>query len=281
MKREESTVRSPDGLDLFWRAWLPEGAPKGALLFVHGLGEHSGRYRNPADYFVPRGWACYGLDYRAHGRSPGRKVHINAFDDFLADVGAAHDLVLRRHAGSKTFLVGHSQGGLISILYALRRPQDLPGVVISSPALGIHPSSQPNAVLKAAAGVISKLAPGLLIPNGLDATKISHDKAVVDAYVNDPLVSTKVSARWFTEFLGAIDAAWADAGKLRVPMLLMQSGEDRLVDPEATRRWAARAPKDKVEFVWWEGLYHEMFNEPEKEKVFARVEAWLEGRLAG
>jgi len=102
---------------------------------------------------------------------------------------------------------------------------------------------------------------------------------VVKAYVNDPLVSRRVSARWFTEILAAQEVALANAPRLAVPALVMQSGADRLVDGAATRSWAAAAPAALVEFVEWEGLYHEMFNEPEKETVFARTERWLERRL--
>lgn len=277
---EEGFVRTPDGLDLFWRSWLPEGEARGTLLFVHGLGEHSGRYRNPVDYFAPRGWRCYAFDYRAHGRSPGAKVHIERFDDFLTDLETLRGLVAERHPKGPLVVVGHSQGGLITLLDAIRRPRGLAGVVVSSPFLGIAPPSRPSAALKAVATVLSRLTPTVKFPNGVDPKLVSRDKAVVDAYVHDPLVSAKVSARWFTEALAALDRAHAEAGMLRVPALVMQAGADGLVDPDATREWVARAPERLVEYVGWEGLYHELFNEPERERVFERMEGWLDARLS-
>ncbi len=114
----------------------------------------------------------------------------------------------------------------------------------------------------------------------MDPAYLSHDAEVVEAYVGDPLVSTKVSARWFTEVLAAHQAPGRRRARLAVPALVMQSGSDRLVDPAATRGWAAAAPAGLVEYVEWEGLYHEMFNEPEKETVFAHMERWLDQRLA-
>jgi len=108
---------------------------------------------------------------------------------------------------------------------------------------------------------------------------LSRDPKVPEAYIADPLVSTTVSARWFTSVLRAHADTMARASTLALPALVMQSGDDRLTDPAATRSWASRAPSDLVEYVEWEGLYHEMFNEPEKEQVFARVEAWLRKQL--
>ncbi|MCA9772954.1 MAG: lysophospholipase [Myxococcales bacterium] len=279
--REEGFVRTPDGLDLFWRSWIPAAAPKGVLLFVHGLGEHSGRYGNPVAHFAPRGWVCYAFDYRGHGKSPGGRVHVNAFDEYLSDLSTVHGLVRDRQRGRPVFVVGHSQGGLITLRYAIRHPRDLPGVVVSSPFLGVAPAARPSAALKAVAAVLSRVAPTIKFPNGVDPKLICRDKAVVDAYVNDPLVSNKVSARWFTEALGALDRAHAEAGMLRVPALVMQAGADGLVDPEATREWVSRAPERFVEYVGWEGLYHELFNEPERERVFERMDRWLGERLGG
>ncbi len=267
-------LQTADAPALAWRGWVPE-APRAALLFVHGLAEHSGRYQRTAGNFAERGFACYGFDLRGHGSSQGRRVHIKSFDDYLTDLHAALFLVRARHRALPCFLVGHSMGGLITIRAVLAKPGDVAGAVVSSPLLAPHPSAVPSRATRMAAGLLSKVAPGLLIPSGLDSSALSRDQAVVDAYVADPLVSSKVSARWFTATMGAAAQARAQAPALRTPMLLMQSGADRLVDPEATRRWAEAAPPQHLQFVWWDGFYHEMFNEPERQRVFDRVEEWL------
>jgi alpha-beta hydrolase superfamily lysophospholipase len=272
-------MKAADGLEPFWRGWIPE-APAAVLLFVHGLSEHSGRYIRTASHFAGRGLACYAPDLRGHGSSQGLRVHVNRFDDYLADVGAGLSLLQERYAGLPIFLLGHSMGGLIVIRYVLAQPAAVKGAVVSSPLLGFNPEADASAVMKFAARALSVLAPRTLVSSGLDPNTLCHDKEVVDAYIKDPLVSRKVSARWYVEVSAAMADAFTHAGSLQVPMLLMQSGADRLVDPEATRRWARAAPERLVRFVWWDGFFHEMLNEPERAQVLARVDAWLEEQLA-
>ena len=127
--------------------------------------------------------------------------------------------------------------------------------------------------------ILSVVAPRLLVDSDLDTDTISRDPEVVKAYIDDPLISQKVSARWYREILKAIKKAHTNAVSLKTPMLLMQSGADRLVDPAAPDRWAEAAPAELVESVRWEGLYHEMFNEPEKDQVRAKVIEWLDKNL--
>jgi len=280
VKKETDRLNTEDGVELFWRSWVPE-KPAGVLLIVHGLAEHSGRYERTASHFAERGLACYGFDLRGHGRSEGRRAHVDRFADYLADVQAIRSLVARNHPGLPCFYLGHSMGGLIVVLRVLDNPSELNGAIVSSPLLAPHPSAEPSAVTKLASGLLSKLAPRMLISSGLDTSALSHDASVVEAYVNDPLVSKKVSARWFTTTMEAAARARQGAPGLKVPVLLMQSGDDRLVAPDATRLWAGAAPQKLVEFEWWDGFYHEMFNEPERARVFARVDRWLGERLPG
>jgi len=189
-------------------------------------------------------------------------------------------MVRGRHPELPVFVVGHSHGGLIVLRYALASPEGLPGMVVNSPFLAIHPSARPSTVKAWAARIFVHLVPGLLQPSTVDPTGVSRDPAVVEAYKNDPLVSSTLSLGWYRALLEAQADVTARAAQLRVPTLIMASGADRLVDVEATRRFAARAPSELVEFVEWKGLYHESFNEPEKEQVFRRMESWLEARRA-
>ncbi|MBT8058406.1 MAG: lysophospholipase [Gammaproteobacteria bacterium] len=282
VSRDRGRIATEDGLELVWRSWTPE-APCGVIAIVHGLAEHGGRYRETGEAFARAGWAVYACDLRAHGLSPdppgSGRVHVKRFSDFSRDVDALLGLVREHHSELPLFILGHSMGGLISIRYALDKPRDLAGAIISSPALGIHPDSKPPPALRLLVRVLSVLAPRLRVDTELDPKAISRDPAVVQAYVDDPLVSSRVSARWYAEFLKTMKQTHRDAASLGVPMLLMQSGDDRLVDPEAARSWAALAPQGKVELHVWEGLYHEMFNEPEKERVRERVQTWLRERV--
>jgi len=200
---------------------------------------------------------------------------VDRFDEFLTDLRAVHRLVRDACPGLPLFLIGHSQGGLITLRYTLAHPEDLTGIVVSSPFLGLHPDARPNALLRFVAHLLSAVAPRLMLSKPPDASLLSRDPEVGEAYLADPLVSRSVSARWFTEVMAVHRDTLERAGELRARTLVMQSGADRLADPEATRAWADAGPADLVDYVEWEGFYHEMFNEPEQERVFDRVEEWL------
>jgi len=277
-------VRTSDDLELVWQAWVPE-KPRGAVVIVHGLAEHSGRYRDTAEFLSSRGWAVFTGDLRGHGLSPdvpgAGRVHIRRFVDYFNDVDAFIDRARKTCEDLPLFLLGHSMGGLITVRYALERPSGLAGVVVSSPALGTHPDFQPPLVLKLLVGLLSRLAPKLLVKSELQADAVSRDPAVVKAYLDDPLISQQVSVRWYSEMLKAMKTSHREAHALSVPMLLMQSGADRLVDPAAPGRWAAMAPPTLVELVSWDGFYHEMLNEPEKQRVRERIVDWLERTVSG
>ena len=280
MKREEGWIESAEGNRLFWRRHSPEEDPRAVLLVVHGLAEHSGRYLHVLDHFADAGFDCWAHDYRGHGQSPGLRVHVREFDEFLTDLAAARQLVRHAQPDLPLFLVGHSQGGLIVLREALTNPQGLEGIVVSSPFLGMHPDAAPPAALHMVANIVSTFAPKMMFSKVAEPSALSRDPKVPEAYIADPLVSTTVSARWFTSVMRAHADTHARASSLSLPALVMQSGDDRLTDPAATRSWVSHAPADLVDYVEWEGLYHEMFNEPEKEEVFARVELWLGERLS-
>jgi alpha-beta hydrolase superfamily lysophospholipase len=271
-----------DGLELHWQSWTPAN-PVGTVVIIHGLAEHGGRYGETAEAFAASGWAVYAGDLRGHGRSPdvpgAGRVHVRRFTDYFEDVASFVDQARADWPVIPLFLLGHSMGGLITLSYVLRSPAGLAGAVISSPALGVHPDFRPPALLRLLVSVLDRLAPRLRFTSDLDTSAISRDPEVVRAYLDDPLVSSKVSARWYAEMLRAMGRAHAEAPTLQVPLLLMQSGSDRLVDPAAPARWARAAPAGQVELVQWEGLYHEMFNEPEKRQVRRRALEWLQWRL--
>ena len=278
-RAEEGRVDSTGGLTLPWSSRLPE-APRAALLFVHGLAEHRGRYAHVLAHFSDRGFAAYALDTRGHGQSPGLRVHVESFHEFADDVAAMQALVAARHPGLPLILVGHSQGGLVVLHHALRRPQGVAGIVLSSPFLGIHPRSRPGPLRRALAFLVTPLAPRLLQPSSVNTDRLSHDPAVGPAYRADPLVSRTVSLRWYAALQEAFDFVGSNAGALAVPALVLASPDDALADPAATRRFLTVAPAARAEAEWYPGLYHELFNEIEKPRVFARVEQWLDLRLA-
>jgi lysophospholipase len=248
------------------------------VLVVHGLAEHSGRYGLTAAALNDAGFAVHAVDYRGHGRSEGRRVHVDDVDDYVADVRAALEEVRRRHPGVPVFLLGHSQGGLIALKLALDDPAAIDGLVVTSPFLAVHPASRPSALVRTLARVMLRLAPRRPMPTSIDVRLLSRDATVGEAYARDPLVSHAASAGWLRAVGQAQRDVRARAPRLRVPTLLMAAGSDRLVDPEATRQFAREAAPDAVEFAWWDGFYHEILNDEGREEVLARIVRWLTSR---
>ena len=276
MDHSEGSFPGHGGLELYYQRWRPEGRPCAALAVVHGFGEHSGRYGNVVDWFVPRGFAVYAFDLRGHGHSPGQRGHVDSFAEYRGDVRAFLDLVSREEPSRPLFLLGHSQGGLIVLNYVLHDPSDLSGVVACSPALSRLPISPLLALLSRP---LSKIWPRFSAEVGLDVTSLSRDPAVVQAYVDDPLVHGKATARLGTELMAAVEWTHAHAADMALPCLIIHGCSDQLCLSDASQAFYERitfADKERYEY---EGHYHELFNDLDKEIVLADVEAWLQARL--
>jgi alpha-beta hydrolase superfamily lysophospholipase len=276
MMHFEGTFRGYGGLELYYQHWRPEATPRAVLVVVHGYGEHSGRYGNVVDWFVPRGYAVYALDMRGHGRSAGKQGYVESYSEYRADVAAFLDLVCSEEPDREVFLLGHSQGGLTVLDYVLHDSTGLAGVVASGPVLcppGISP------VLLQLSRLLSNVWPGLTLTTGLDASALSRDRAVVDAYVNDPLVHGKGTPRLSTEVMDTAEWTQSHASDMALPCLIVHGGADRLCAPEASRRFFENVTFADKEHIEYEGYYHEVFNDLGKEKVLADVEAWLDRHL--
>jgi alpha-beta hydrolase superfamily lysophospholipase len=272
----EGTFSGHEGLELYYQRWHPEGVPKAVLAIVHGHGEHSGRYGNVVGWFVPRGYAVYAFDLRGHGRSPGPRGHIERWDVLREDLQAFLALVHEHEAGRAVFLMGHSLGGLIALEYVLHNSEGLAGVVASGPLLS-EPGISP--FLIALSKVLSRIVPRLALKSGLDTTALSRDPAVVAAYVGDPLVHSFGTARMGAELVRAVEWTQAHAADLALPTLLVHGAEDRLCPPEGSRIFFENVTFADKERQVYEGYYHEVYNDVDKERVLAAVEAWIERHL--
>ena len=277
MHTRAMTLTTDDGLTLHTRHWPAAAPARGQVLLVHGLGEHIGRYAHVGAALNAAGWDVLGGDQRGHGSSQGPRGDLPTPDALLRDLARVIDAV--RSAGQPFVLLGHSMGGLIAARFAAEalaaqpaawsRPLD--GLVLSSPALdaGLSP------VQKLALALAETLAPGLAVGNGLKPDWISRDPAVVQAYAADPLVHDRITAR-LTRFIVAAGTRVIDeAMNWRLPTLLMWAEADRCVAPRGSEAFAAAAPANVVATRPWPGLYHEIFNEPEKTEVLAVLTEWL------
>jgi alpha-beta hydrolase superfamily lysophospholipase len=247
------------------------------LLVVHGLGEHCGRYMNVVDHFVPLGYAVYGLDHIGHGKSAGEREMVESFADFADTLMIYRDMIAEWQKGKPIFLLGHSMGGAISAFCLLDHQEDFNGAVLSAPLVAIGEGVSPLSITMSK--VLSRIAPKLGLV-AVDVDLVSRDKDVVKAYVDDPLIfHGKTPSRLGAEMLAAMERITAEAGRIRLPFILVQGGADALVDPAGARMLVEKASSEDRTLKTYEGLYHEVFNEPEKEMVLKDVEAWLETHI--
>lgn len=264
-------LTSADGTVLFVSDYLlPVSQARGSVVILHGLGEHCGRYRHIAQFFNELGLSVRCYDHRGHGRSQGARGDVVNGDPMLLDAQIVIDDFAAQFQ-QPPFLMGHSMGGLFAARFALSRVSPLRGLILSSPALALRLSRLQRLLLD----VLHKVAPRLGVPNGLDPDFLSHDRAIVAAYLADPLVHNKISARLLASMLRAVAACEAQAATLQIPALLLIAGDDRLVDPEGSMRFARHAPSGMAELKLYPGFFHEIFNEPEQARPFADLAQWL------
>ena len=266
------------GLKLYYQGWQPDQNPKAVLLILHGLAEHSGRYKNVVDYFIPLGYAVYGYDQRGHGKSPGARCYVDRFQDLVVDLNTFVTMVNKFHPGLKVFLMGHSIGATVAVTYSVQYPDAVAGLILSGAVL--KPGESITPLMKIMALVLSVLFPRMGV-SPLDSSTISRDKAVAIAYDNDPLVYRgKIPARMGAEALNIMEKYLPPRlGEIELPLLIMHGGEDRLSNKEGSIfLYKGAASTDKILKIY-EGLYHEIYNEPERAQVFADVETWLARHL--
>lgn len=263
-----TTFQSTDGTELVLRSWAPTGGPRAAVVVLHGLAEHSGRYEHVGAHLAAAGMAVSAVDFRGFGRSGGARAFVRSFDEYLDDTGEA----VRRAGefGVPVVLLGHSMGGLVALRYAQEREgADL--LVLSAPSLdAVVPPLK-----RAAARMLRRVIPRLSLPNGITGDQLSTDPSVGEAYFADPLVYTKTTASLGGAFLEAM--AQASSAGVPVPALVVHGGEDTLVP---TRISAPLAAEPNVERVVLPGLRHEVLNEEGGTKALGVVTDWIGRRLS-
>ncbi|MBP7784926.1 MAG: lysophospholipase [Firmicutes bacterium] len=296
----EETLKTQDGIELFCRVWLP-GGPSGAndagadsgagtgsgatagagrvralVVICHGQGDHSGRHAHVAQFFAERGYAVYAYDHRGQGKSGGVRGHVDRWTQYYDDLWLVIRTAKERHSGLKLFIIGQSMGGLLALGYAARRPKTVTGVIVSSPGF-VYLEKVPLWKM-ALAPVVSWIAPRMAFETGIQAEHISRDPAVVAAYKSDKIRYPKVTARYYVEWDRATRAVFEESKSFAVPCLFMPAGADQIISAQATVDFYNNDPHPDKKLVVWEGLYHDIFNEPEKEKVLETAAAWIAER---
>lgn len=267
-----------DGLTLLRRQWLPAGTASGVVVMIHGFTEHSGRYAELAGELNLAGLAMETLDLRGHGRSDGRRAWIVEFDDFLSDLDQYHGLLRSEWAKVPLFLLGHSMGGLVAARWASLRPEAVEGVILSAPALA--PGKAVFPWLRQLAPLVGFFFPRLRLA-AMGSSRLSRDPAVVQAFRDDPLVvHDRFPLRSGTEMLRAMRQVFRNSRRLTSPLLVLHGTGDVVTAPEGSQALLALAGSTDKTIKLYEGLYHDLFHEPERRQVTADLIDWLKARIA-
>jgi alpha-beta hydrolase superfamily lysophospholipase len=264
----------PSGKTAFYN-FDAQGEARAAILLVHGLGEHAGRYADWAGRFNERGVTWLSFDLPGHGRSEGRWGVIPSPEKVYDTIDIILEEMKEAYQGVPLFLYGHSLGGGIVLNYLIKRRPAVTGAIVTSPWLIL--SETPPAIKMLLANVAGSLMPGMTQPSGLKTEYLSRDPEVVRAYCNDPLVHGLISAglyRWMTI---AAEETMTRASEINVPLLLAHGRDDMITSPSGSVRIAGSAPKATLKL--WDGGYHELHNDPLQEEHFDFITEWMDTLL--
>jgi alpha-beta hydrolase superfamily lysophospholipase len=277
MTRAERSFDGVGGVRIVYDVWTPDAAPRAVVVVSHGLGEHARRYDHVAQRFGEAGLVTYALDHRGHGRSGGKRVVVRDITEYTGDFATLVGIASREHPGLKRIVLGHSMGGGIVFAYGVERPDDYDMMVLSGPAVAAQDQVSPFTAV--VAKLVGSVLPGLPA-QALDVDAISRDPAVVAAYKADPLVHHgKVPAGIGRALLQVGETMPRRAPALTAPLLVVHGSEDRLIPVAGSGRLVEYVGSADVELKVYPGLYHEVFNEPERDQVLDDVVSWITARL--
>ncbi|GED70557.1 phospholipase YtpA [Brevibacillus reuszeri] len=263
---------------MFKHKW-PSQNQRGAVVLVHGTGEHHGRYEHVAAYLNEQGWTVYTGDLPGWGRATGARGHIDSFSQYIETARMWTEEALKDISGEyPVFIMGHSLGGLIAARFVqvFERRHELSGLILTSPCMQLKlvvPEWKAQV-----ARWLDRVWPTLTIPNGITPDMVSRDEQVQAAYKSDPLNYPKVSVRWFQELERAMTRAWEERGKLDIPVLIMQAGDDTIINADAVERFAEGIGPHAT-FQRIAGLRHEILNEPERDKILRQIGEWMNEKI--
>lgn len=262
---------------LYYRHWPALGAAKAVVLLVHGLGEHCQRYEHLAEYLNQHGYALSSMDLPGHGKSEGERGHIDSFDHYQDAVLKLHEITQSTFPSTPIVLLGHSMGGLIATRLLLKHEDKFAAAMLSGAA--IQSPQEPPAWQVAIIKAIGKFLPKMKML-ALDASRVSRDPTVVEKYMNDPLISKgKLSAQFLVGMTNGMQECKDHANKITLPLLIMHGSADVMTAPAGSELLFDSVSSDDKQLKLYDGLYHEIFNEPEYESIFAEVVNWIEPRV--
>ena len=277
MTRAERNFDGLGGVRIVYDVWTPETPPCAVVVLAHGISEYARRYDHVAQRFADAGLVTYALDHRGHGRSGGKRMQVRDISEYTADFDTLVGIATREHPGLKCIVLGHSMGGGIVFAYGVERPDNYDMMVLSAPAVAAQ--EQVGRLMAVVAKVLGVVLPGLPV-RGIDVDAISRDPEVVSAYKTDPLVyQRRIPAGIGRALLQVGETMPRRAPALTAPLLVVHGSADRLIPVEDSRRLVDCVGSTDVTLKVYPGLYHEVFNEPERDRVLDDVVSWIVQRL--
>ena len=278
MEHIEASFKGDKDLIIYYQAWIPENS-KAVVQVVHGFAEHSGRYMNVVNKLAPLGYAIYATDHRGHGKSEGKRNYVDSFNQYIEDEKIFYDLIKIKHPNLPIFMLGHSMGSMIALIFTEKYESLLRGLILSGTGTGAGESISKS--LKLIVKILARIAPKKYINPGLEADKLSHDPEVVLAYENDSLVNAdKITIRLGWELMKSFENFESLTGNLKLPLLVQCGAEDTLIKGSEDTLKNAFNMKDRTILIY-KGLYHEVYNETkeEREKVLDDLSNWLDNHF--
>lgn len=275
MQHDEDFFVGRNGEKIYRQWWLPSGEAEAVILIVHGLAEHSGRYRPLVHHFVPMGYAVYGFDHQGHGRSGGIRCHADCLEDFTENLQRMVLWIKEQQPGKKLILFGHSMGGLITANYLIDHQNEVDEAILSAPAM--VSSVRPTTWQKVKVGLLHRIRPRAEFRT-LEPQGVSRDPDVVQSYSSDPLVHRGPMSIGLSLVLGnAMSRVRDKAQAITLPLLVVQGGQDLLVDPQGAKTLFKIVSSKRKQLKYYPDAYHELLNEPEAPQVLELMENWLAG----
>lgn len=273
---KEGSFAGAEGYRIFTRSWdPPTGSPRAVLVIVHGFNSHSGHYLWAGEQFAKGGLAVYAIDLRGRGRSEGDRYHVDHIDDYTRDVDTLVEQAKAEHPGLPVFLLGHSAGGVVSCVYTLDHQAKLAGLICESFA---HELPAPGIALAAIKG-LSHIAPNAHILK-LDNNGFSRDPKVVEMLNNDPFVKDEVQP---TETIAAMlrgnDRLKEGFARITLPVFILHGTLDRVTKPSGSQHFYDHAGSSDKTLKLYEGHYHDLLSDLDKELVLADIQQWIDARI--
>jgi alpha-beta hydrolase superfamily lysophospholipase len=268
--------RTSDGLNIQGHHWKVD-APIAAVGFVHGMGEHGARYAHVAAAFAEAGIASMAYDRRGHGQSDGERGHTISFEAFIEEIKSLVTQLKRIYPGIPVFLYGHSMGGNLVLNYLIDEKVEVDGVIASAPWIEL--AFKPSPFKIQMGKLVRSLAPAMKMKNDLNPKHISRDPEMVQAYISDPLVHDKITPNTGVFMLDRASTLQSYAGDIEVPLLIMHGTGDQIISYKAAHAFAERVT-GPISFKTWEGGYHEIHNDTNREEVIEYAKEWLLEQIA-